>query len=295
MSRSATATSVAIVVALALCGVASAQRPNQAEDDSAALVDEGRAALVHGELDGAAKALDQAIALNPRRVDAYVLRAAVFAAKKQYKSGIALMRKARALAPDDSSVLVALGSQLVLSGDAQTGVPLLQQVVAKEPARYDAQLLLGHHWHDVGKWPDAIAALEAYFAHRPAELAREDARHRIDLADAYLRYHQPQQALALFEAAARDRKSDLRAHIGVAWATAAVDRTFWGGQWMDDGSILATGDDGVVGAAWQFRPDGSARKLEWHGVSPASGLSIAHTGAVAFAGVTSTRPWSLAL
>src|SRR5687767_8921411 len=74
---------------------AHAQRPNEGEDESAALVAEGRAALKTGALDDAAKALDQAIALNPRRVEAYVLRSAVFAARKQYKQGIALMRRAQ--------------------------------------------------------------------------------------------------------------------------------------------------------------------------------------------------------
>ena len=78
-----------------------AQRPNQGDDESAAFVDEGRTALKKGELDDAAKALDQAIALNPRRVEAYVLRSAVYAAKKQYKEGVALMRRAQALAPTD--------------------------------------------------------------------------------------------------------------------------------------------------------------------------------------------------
>ncbi|MGE0404532.1 MAG: tetratricopeptide repeat protein, partial [Kofleriaceae bacterium] len=94
-----------------------AQRPNQGEDESAALVAEGRAALKRGKLDDAASALDQAIALNPRRVEAYVLRSAVHAAKKEYKLGIALMRRAQALSPNDEEVLTALGSQLVLSGD----------------------------------------------------------------------------------------------------------------------------------------------------------------------------------
>jgi tetratricopeptide (TPR) repeat protein len=214
------------VIALALVvapAPARAQRPNQGEDESAAFVDEGRAALRRGELDDAAKSLDQALALNPRRVEAYVLRSAVYAARKQYKDGIALMRKAQALSPADPEVLTALGSQLVLSGDVAAGVPLLQQVVAKEPARYDAQLLLGHHWHAQGKWPEAISALEAYFAHRPAALATEDARHSIDLADAYLRFRQPDKALGLFEAAVKEKKTDLRARIGVAWATAAID------------------------------------------------------------------------
>ena len=222
MPRSAIATSLAIVLALAI--PAHAQRPNQAEDESAALVAEGRDALKRGDLADADKALAQAIDLNPRRVEAYVLRSAVFAARKQYKEGVVLMRKAQSLAPADLDVLTALGSQLVYSGDVAGGIPLLQQVVAKEPARYDAQLLLGHYWHDTARWPDAITALEAYFAHRPEALAREDALHRVDLADAYLRHRQAAKALALFDQAATGRgPTVLRARLGAAWATAAID------------------------------------------------------------------------
>ena len=216
------------LLALFASTAAYAQRPNQAEDESTAFVEEGRAALKQGELENAAKALDQALSLNPRRVEAYVLRSAVYAAKKQYQEGVALMKRAQALAPTDPDVLTALGSQLVLSGDPADGVPLLQQVVAKEPARYDAQLLLGNHWRDTAKWPDAITALEAYFTHRPEALAKEDARHQVDLGDAYLRSHQPKQALALFDQAVqhtppRASGTLLRAKLGAAWATAATD------------------------------------------------------------------------
>ncbi len=215
MSRLATATSLLAIVLVG--GVAQTQP--KGDDESAALIDEGRAELKNGALDRAAKALDQAIALNPRRVDAYVLRSAVYAARKQYKEGIALMRRAEALSPNDVDVLTALGSQLVLSGDAATGMPILEAVIARAPERYDAQLLVGLHDHAVGKWPEAIAALEAYFKARPTALAKEDARHRIELADAYLRFHRPQQALGLFQASG----TTLRARIGVAWATAALD------------------------------------------------------------------------
>src|SRR4051812_39887273 len=223
MSRWAMRTSLAMAAVLAVAMPAMAQRPNQGEDESAALVDEGRAALKKGKLDDAAKALDQALALNPRRVEAYVLRSAVYAARKEYKQGIELMRRAQGLAPNDEEVLTALGSQLVLSGDGATGAPILEQVTKKNPDRYDAQLLLGHYWHDAGKWPDSIGAFEAYFAHRPAALAKEDSRHQIDLADSYLRYRQPKKALPLFERASNARRTDLRARIGVAWATAAID------------------------------------------------------------------------
>jgi len=224
MSSSAIRTKGFLVLALLVGAVpAFAQRPNQGEDESAALVAEGREALKQNKLDQAANALDQAIALNPRRVEAYVLRSAVHAAKKQYKEGIELMRRAQALSPGDEEVLTALGSQLVLSGDVAGGIPILQQVTKKNPVRYDAQLLLGHHWHATAKWPDAIASFELYFKHRPEVLAKEDARHRVDLADAYLRYRQPAKALTLFRQASDARTTDLRARIGVAWATAAVD------------------------------------------------------------------------
>ncbi len=234
MSKSVIRTDLllALVAAASLFGIpdrgtAHAQRPNQGDDESAALVDEGRSALKNGKLDDAAKALDQAISLNPRRVDAYILRSAVYAARKEYKQGIELMRRAQSLAPTDEEVLTALGSQLTLSGDIAGGVPLLVQVTTKNVARYDAQLLLGHHYHRSNQWPDSITAFEAYFKHRPEALANEDARHRIDLADAYLRFHQPQKALPLFEQSQRDyrskKKPDLRAAIGVAWATAAID------------------------------------------------------------------------
>lgn len=219
MSRSATATSALVLL---LSAGAYAQRPNQGEDESAAFVEEGRAALRAGKLDDAGKALDQAITLNPRRVEAYVLRSAVFTAKKQYEGGIAILRRAQQLAPQDTAVLTALGTDLVLAGQRDEGIPLLEQVVAKEPGRYDAQLLLGHYFHDTGKWPDAIAAFEAYFGKRPAALAKEDERHEVDLADSYLRYRQPQKALALFEKATHG-KTELRARIGAAWATAAID------------------------------------------------------------------------
>src|SRR5258706_15786912 len=99
MSKSAIRTELRFVVTIAVfllwlaAGPAHAQRPNQGDDESAALVDEGRTALKKNKLDAAAKALDQAIALNPRRVDAYVLRSAGHAARKEYKQGVELMRR----------------------------------------------------------------------------------------------------------------------------------------------------------------------------------------------------------
>jgi tetratricopeptide (TPR) repeat protein len=200
-----------------------AQRPNEGEDESSALVKEGREALKRGDLDDAGKALDQAITMNPRRVEAYVVRSAVYLRKKEYTKAIDALQHAQTLAPNDLDVLDQLGSDLVLAGRVDEGVPLLRQVVAREPARYDAQLLLGHQAHEAGHWPESVTALEAYFQHRPSSLANEDGLHYVELADSYLRSRDPAKALELFERAAESRKDDLRVRIGIAWTTAALD------------------------------------------------------------------------
>ncbi|HEY0192659.1 MAG TPA: tetratricopeptide repeat protein, partial [Kofleriaceae bacterium] len=219
----------ALVLAIAAvrAAPAAAQRLTQGEDESTALVSEGRTALRDHDLDTAAKAFDQAIALNPRRIESYVLRAAVYWQRKQYREGVALMRRAQLLAPNDEEVLTALGEHLVRAGDPAAGVPLLQQIVTANPKRYDADIILGEHRYQAGKWAGAVGAFEGYFAHRPRELAGEDAPHRMALADAYLRDRQPARALAAFDQAVADagqaRTSDLRARLGQAWAQAALD------------------------------------------------------------------------
>jgi len=126
MRASAIAGISVLVVVLALVGVAPARAQQRGEDDSAELVDEGRRALRARKYGDAAEALDQALALNPRRIEAYVLRAAVHAARGEYARGVRLLRKARALAPDNLDVLSALGNQLVLDGDADAGVAVLE-------------------------------------------------------------------------------------------------------------------------------------------------------------------------
>ncbi len=200
-----------------------AAQGRRGEDESAALVEEGRAALRARAYDDAAEALDAAIALNPRRIDAYVLRATVHAARTQYADGIALLRKARALAPDNRDVLAALGVQLVLAGKTAEGVPLLERVVADAPGAYGAQSQLGRYYAAQARWADAIVALEAYLRHRPTALAAEDPVHQLDLAEAYLRRRRPHDARALYDRVLKVRPGEPAARLGRAWALAAID------------------------------------------------------------------------
>src|SRR5947209_4526780 len=112
MRASAIATSaVVLLVCAAATPRARAQQVGD-DDESALLVNEARADVAAGRYDRAAPKLDRALAVNPRRVDAYVLRAGVHAAKKEYDKGVALMRRAVLLAPDNLDVLTALGTDL---------------------------------------------------------------------------------------------------------------------------------------------------------------------------------------
>jgi tetratricopeptide (TPR) repeat protein len=208
--------------------VARAQAPAPAgaadrEDESALLVEDARRRIAARDYDAAARRLDRALALNPRRIDTYVLRAGVHGARRQYAAGIELLRRARQLAPDSPDVLTALGSQLLLAGQVDEGVPLLEQVTERFPDRYDAHLLLGYHHAGAGDHRRAITSIEAYLRTRPASLRGEDASHRLGLADAYLRAGQSRKARDIFRAVLDQRPRSLRARMGLAWATAAID------------------------------------------------------------------------
>jgi len=215
-----TASSFAMLLAAAAAPIAAQPA---GEDESAALVEDGRAALRAKQYGDAAEALDQAIALNPRRIEAYVLRAAVHAARREYVQGVALLRRAQKLAPDNADVLAGLGSQLFLGGDVPGGVKVLERVVANDPARYEAQSLLGRHYARQDTWASAIGALEAYLDARPASLATADSVYQLDLAEAYLRTRRPADARALYERVLEARPDEPAARMGHAWALAAID------------------------------------------------------------------------
>lgn len=213
----------AAIAAAAVHGAAPRQAAAQQDEESELLVEEARRALGKKDYARAGRLLDEALAVNPRRIDLYVLRASVHGVQQQHEAAITLLRRALELAPQSTSVKASLGVQLVQAGRADEGVPMLEAIVAAEPRRYDAQVVLGHHYVRAARWPEAMAAFDAYFAHRPSQIAGEDHLHRADHANAVLRAGDPKKARTLYEQVlAKTPRSEI-ARLGIAWSTAAID------------------------------------------------------------------------
>lgn len=196
----------------------------QADDEeSQLLVEEARRAIGKKDYARAGELLDKALRVNPRRIDLYVLRASVHGVRKQHDQAIALLEKAQKLAPDNANVTAALGIQLVQAGKADRGVPILEKIVAKQSRRYDAQVVLGHHYVEQAMWAEAVTAFQAYFDNRPSEVSGEDHLHKGDFANAHLRAGEPAKARKLYEEVLAKNPDSELARLGVAWSAAAID------------------------------------------------------------------------
>lgn len=215
---------VALVLGLILGAAAPAAAQSGSDDDEdALLVSEARRAFADKEYQRAATLLDRALQVNPRRIDAYVLRARVHGISKEHPQAVALMQRARSLAPSNPDVLTTLGNQLMRDNRPGEAVPILENVVASWPNRYEAHITLGYHYSRQEQWPKAITALEAYLRLRPKGLRSDDATHRLELANAYLRSGTPRTARDLYDRVLKERPKSVLGWLGMAWATAAID------------------------------------------------------------------------
>jgi tetratricopeptide (TPR) repeat protein len=210
----------AVILGLWIAPAAGQQRDQ--DEESQLLVEEAKRALGKKDYARAGSLLDRALVTAPRRLDLYILRASVHGVTGKHEAAVSLLERARRLAPDNVRVLTALGIQLIQVGRPADGVPILERIVTSDPRRYDAQVVLGHHYVKQRAWQDAARSFDAYFAHRPVALAREDAFHQLDHANAQLRSGDAAKALALYRQVLAKNHKDERARLGVAWATAAV-------------------------------------------------------------------------
>ena len=157
--------------------------------------------LHEGDFGRATKALEAALAAQPRAVDGYITLAAVLKAKGQLPESIDALRRAIALQPDSWNAHAALATTLQLAGDAAAAH---QETVVAERLRVQAALEReATTWTAVG-----IARLEAG---DPAQAA-ERFRRALSVFEAYAPAHyQLGRALALLGRADDARAAFARA------------------------------------------------------------------------------------
>jgi tetratricopeptide (TPR) repeat protein len=218
---------IVLAVALGIATVVVSVRPPvaaaQEDEETEVLVQDARRAISKKDYVRAGTLLDKALAVNPRRIDLYVLRASVYGVRGDHDAAIALLEKAQKLAPDNENVSTSLGIQLVQGGKAARGVPMLEKIVKKVPKRFAAQVVLGHQYVKQAMWAEAVAAFELYFKYRPSEVAGEDHIHKVDMANAQLRSGDPKKARKTYEEVLAEKKDSEAARLGVAWSAAAID------------------------------------------------------------------------
>jgi Tfp pilus assembly protein PilF len=113
-------TSVSVAAALTLVCAStslSGQRPDsQIDPRSTALLQQGRAALSSGDLDGATGLIESALVIDPRNREAFVTLAQVAARQDLPGKSIRLYREALVLEPNDPVALKGEGEALVQKG-----------------------------------------------------------------------------------------------------------------------------------------------------------------------------------
>jgi tetratricopeptide (TPR) repeat protein len=212
---------IAVVFFIAAFSAEPVLAQREQDEESQLLVEEAKRALAKKDYKRAGGLLDKALVASPRRIDLYILRASIYGINGKHDAAVNLLERARQLSPNNTRVLVSLGSELIQVGRGSDGVPILEKIVTADARQFEAQVVLGHYYAKQGEWKQAAKAFEAYFGSRPKALAGEDSLHRYDQANSLLRSGDPRGALELYRKLDGDKRDD-RARLGVAWSTAAI-------------------------------------------------------------------------
>lgn len=194
---------------------AQAQGRAGAETEEEKVFGEAEAAFEAGRYGDAAPLYDRALSLNPTRPATFVKRATLYFRERRYEQAIDLLLRAERLAPDDLSLKTVLGLCLYQSGQRDRALRYLEDVTARRPEAYEAQLQIGQHYaqRDADR---AIAALEQYLRFRPEDGKGLDGIAQLHLGQARFLKGQLPEAAAALAAALQARPKDPQVQLSIA-------------------------------------------------------------------------------
>jgi Flp pilus assembly protein TadD len=168
----------------------------------AELARKGSALLEEGDLEAAARALKEAVALEPGSAAARYDLALALAGLGRDKEALAQAREAASLAPDDPDARGLYGLSLMESGDRDAALAELRAARALAPERGEFANNEGTLHFLAGRFPEARACFEAAVALSP------------DSADAWYNLRDAYRELGE-ESLARDADKKLQALGGI--------------------------------------------------------------------------------
>lgn len=205
---------VAWVLAAALCAPAAAWaqgRTGTASPGQQAF-DDGLRAMNSDEFAEAERKFTECIGLDSSLTDCYWRLATIHYKNKKYAKAVELLRKAPEKTNLDVREQLGLNLYKTATPPPAEAIKLLEEVTAARASSFAAQLQLGQHFLRSDP-PKAVVALEAYFKHRPSNLAQADDQIRNLLGTAYLLAKEWEQAVKLYEGLLKSKPNDLTAKL----------------------------------------------------------------------------------
>jgi tetratricopeptide (TPR) repeat protein len=152
----------------------------------------GRALRQQGDRNAAMASFRQALAADPKSLETMLAMGELFSSENKYSDSLAMLQKARSVAPDSLEVLRHLIVELMHAGQNDRGLEAAQDLQRKSSA-LDDRYLVASVMLQQKQFQPASHILEDYVTERP-----EDAKGHLGLGLAYvnmLRYAEAQKAL----------------------------------------------------------------------------------------------------
>ncbi len=175
-------------------------------------LEDGRKALVSDDFATAEAKFREAISLDAKLNDAYWRLAAILYGQKKYQQAVELLRRAPEQNDIDTREQLGLALYKTSTPPPPESVRLLEDVVAKRPDSYPAQLQLGQHL--VKSDPKrAAAAIESYLKYRPPSASSLDPQIHNVLGTAYMLSKDYDAAQREFEGLLKTKPNDMTARL----------------------------------------------------------------------------------
>lgn len=138
----------------------------------------------------------QALAVDPNYLGAYIGLGKAYDASGDFEAGLAAYQAGVATNPQEALAYSALGNAYIARNDLEAAVQVHEQAVVVDPQSAQAQLALGSTLEQAGRIAEAIAAYQ-----KAAELDPGSASAHLALGNVYTLQAQAPKAIAEYEAA----------------------------------------------------------------------------------------------